>query len=451
MNQMLALLGLPALVLTLTLTPPTAVAAAPDTVTVSGNEYEDADTTGAPTEGVTSEEEIAVTFPCLGPAAAVLCSDAKLTVTSYPGVKYTFSDSDFKCAMGVRDFTSVTIESLPDAKCGTLLYKGEKASVGLKILRKDISGLCLVPKSTFVEECNFTFTSEGQLGGAEMGCTVRFCTKENHAPKLSQTVSTAAMSGTSAYGSLGVTDEDGDAVSVFLLSGPKYGTVALNPERAEYCYEPLTDKRVSDAFTVVAVDAYGAYSDPTVISVSVTARPIDCSFVDMSGHRAESAALTAVSAGVLTYETVGDDAYFYPEKTMTRAEFVGAALKAAKIAPSAKGSATFFDDNADIPTSLVGYVDAAARRGIVSGDFDGRRLAFRPNDPITKTEAAAILSSLLPAKTVSASADTSLPVWAREPMQRCIEAGAFGAASDGDMPLPRSECAVALAALLRTK
>ena len=56
---------------------------------------------------------------------------------------------------------------------------------------------------------------------------------------------------------------------------------------------------------------------------------------------------------------------------------------------------TFFDDNTDIPTALVGYVATAQRLGIVDGDFTDAGLIFEPNRGITKNEAAIIISNIL--------------------------------------------------------
>ena len=85
---------------------------------------------------------------------------------------------------------------------------------------------------------------------------------------------------------------------------------------------------------------------------------------------------------------VGDDTLFSPNGTVTRAEFVAMALKNVGVRRDTTLTATCFDDDGEIPASLRGYVATAQRIGVVNGSFSGGKLLFRPNDPVTKYEAA---------------------------------------------------------------
>ena len=127
--------------------------------------------------------------------------------------------------------------------------------------------------------------------------------------------------------------------------------------------------------------------------------------------------------------TVGDQTLFSPDESVTRAEFVAMALKSKGIRADSTLTETFFDDNDSIPTPLVSYVATAQRLGIVNGHFDGQALNFRPNDAITKCEAAIILSNILGSveaddALVFADID-SVPVWARESISNMYSIGVF--------------------------
>ena len=77
----------------------------------------------------------------------------------------------------------------------------------------------------------------------------------------------------------------------------------------------------------------------------------------------------------------------------------------------------YFDDNEDIPTSLVGYVATAQKAGIINGALDSGKLLFKPNEAITKYEAAKVMSVLLnineSEEDASYSEDNAIPMWAR--------------------------------------
>ena len=119
-------------------------------------------------------------------------------------------------------------------------------------------------------------------------------------------------------------------------------------------------------------------------------------------------------------------------------------------------TSTFFDDGEEIPPSLVGYVATAARCGIVNGSFEGDKLLFRPNDAITLTEAAIIMSNLLSIKSTEAvfseldGIDT-VPVYARAEVGAMFELGVFDSdtAKDLSAPITREIAAECLYRLMK--
>ena len=162
--------------------------------------------------------------------------------------------------------------------------------------------------------------------------------------------------------------------------------------------------------------------------------------------------------GIMSGSRVGDDMYFLPEGGVTRAEFVAMAMKALSIRADTTLTATYFDDNDKIPLSLVSYVATAARCGIVNGAFDGSELNFRPNDIITRCEAAIIMSNLLEIKAESSvfseiDGIEAVPVWARGQVGAMIETGIFDEGDGLNMneALNRESVAEYLYRLIMTK
>ena len=162
----------------------------------------------------------------------------------------------------------------------------------------------------------------------------------------------------------------------------------------------------------------------------------DVVFRDMNGREEYTAAVAMSAMGVMSGTQVGDDFYFNPELSVTRAEFVAMAMKAFGLRPDSTVTASYFDDNADIPISLVGYVATAQRMGIVNGTFTSGSLVFRPNDVITKYEAGKVIAEIMGASADGESevfADIgTVPVWARPSVYAMYSLGIFES-SDGNV------------------
>ena len=88
-------------------------------------------------------------------------------------------------------------------------------------------------------------------------------------------------------------------------------------------------------------------------------------------------------------ENIAGQNFFSPTSTVNRGDFLTMAMKAADRAPaSATGS---FDEDRAVLTNV--YATEAVAAGLITGDAEGN-LAL--NTPITRSEAAVILSKLLP-------------------------------------------------------
>lgn len=133
--------------------------------------------------------------------------------------------------------------------------------------------------------------------------------------------------------------------------------------------------------------------------------PANLEFTDTQGHWAEKAIHHVVQEGVMTGDTEGT---FRPEDPITRAELCSVMRRYLKLEP--------VEDHgfADVSGWAAGSIGALAQANVIFGDGDGR---FRPNDPVTRQETAAILCRAveLPFGTVDRlfADDAQIDFWAK--------------------------------------
>ena len=369
-----------------------------------------------------------------GLGAHIVAADVNMIKTGLIGQKISFTDGDFKSALAVGDFESVTVTSIPSSTEGTLLLGGRRVGKGRVIKRKSLSSLVFIPASDAVRECKFTFTVDGYASGAEIDCIMKFIDRVNYSPEATGDSVGAANISTqqtiSFYGNLSATDPEGDKIEYIIVSYPKKGSLYFtDSEKGEYCYDPDYGATGKDKFTYVVRDEYGNYSKPLTVSVKITERMCETVYRDMSERSEYNAAVAMTAMGVMSGKQIGDDLYFQPDETVTRAEFVAMAMKCAGIRVDSSLSATYFDDDEDISPSLKGYIATAQRTGLVVGDFKDGRLLFSPNEKITKYEAAKILSDVFGTNNEGEESvfatDSSIPIWARAGVYSMCSLGIF--------------------------
>lgn len=373
------------------------------------------------------------TAATLGTGVSLLSKETKMIKTGLCGQKMTFNDIDFKTAMNVSDFKSVTIATLPPSSAGSLMLGGRRVSEGQTIKRKNISALSFMPSSKDVTECKFSFTSKDLLGGAEMECVLKFIEKVNYAPEHDfnedESVSLWSQEAVSVFGRLPASDPEGDALEFMVIQYPKNGTLTLTDKNeGRYLYAPYEGFTGKDRFVYVVRDEYGNFTEPASVMIEVEERLSQICYTDMEAHPAANAALVMDAKGIMSGTRIGDDMFFSPEQGVSRAEFVAMAMKAYGLRADSTLSATYFDDNGEIPAPLRGYVATAARLGIVHGSFDGTGLKFRPNDTVTASEAALIMSAITGksgTELPTMAGEELLPLWARPAVCGMYECGIF--------------------------
>lgn len=363
-----------------------------------------------------------------GVGVEVMAKEVSVIKTGLLGRKLTFTDGDFKSAYAIDDFEKITVTALPSSNDGTLLLAGRRVAEGQVIKRRNIAAMVFVPVDKSISESSFRFILDD---GHEAVCTMRFIDRINYAPKTSADADAAVYVTTQAdisiFGKLGAEDPEGDALKYMIVSYPKSGTITLTDEATgAYRYTPESEFTGYDSFVYVVRDEWGNYSEPTEVSLKIIERLSDVIYRDMTERSEYNAAVAMSAMGIMSGRLVGDDSYFQPELTVSRAEFVAMAMKAYGIKADLTVGQSYFDDNSDIPVSLSGYVATAQRRGIIDGEYENGRLTFSPNKEITIYEAASIMSRLIGAvgeEEVVYSDMAEVPVWARGDVMAMVTLG----------------------------
>ena len=372
-------------------------------------------------------------FADFGIGAQVVAADVTMIKTGLIGQKICFTDGDFKSALALSDFKSITITEIPSSTEGTLLLSGRRVGKGRVIKRKNLGALVFIPASDSVSECSFKFTVDGYAGGAEIECILKFTDKVNYAPEaIGDSVSAASIQtqeSISFYGKLNATDPEGDALEFMVVSYPKNGELAIEGNSGKYSYRPYDGFIGKDKFTFVVRDQFGNYSELETVNIKVSERMCDTVYTDLEGRSEYNGAVAMTAMGIMSGKIVGDDIYFEADKAVTRAEFISMAMKARGIRADSTLGESFFDDNNDIPKSLRPYISTAARIGLAKGDFVNGKLLFRPNEEITNYEVAKIIATLCnmaPSEEAHEYMNAEgVPVWARESVSAMYTLGIF--------------------------
>ncbi len=410
-------------------------------------------------------------FGALGASASALfgsgyeflSSDVRMIKSGLIGKKIKFSDSDFKAAFCITDFDSVTIERIPSSNEGTLLLAGRRVKDGQTIKRRYIGSLVFVPASDSICDVEIPFSIKSGGAVTEGICRLRFTDKVNYAPRTAEeresSLSLTTQAQISVYGTIEAHDPEGDRLEYIIAKYPKSGRLSFtDSQTGKYKYTPIDGFTGYDSFTYVVRDEYGNYSEPREVGIRIVERMSEEIYRDMTDRTEYNAAVAMSAMGIMNGRTLGDDLYFMPDEAVSRAEFVAMAMKAYGLRPDSSLRKSFFDDDGDIPTSLVGYIATAQRVGLISGDFGEEGLTFSPNRAVTVSDAAEIISKLMG---VSASEEdleyaenTTVSASARASVYAMYTLGIFDGdieSCDGAKTVSRAEAAEYLYRMLRNK
>ena len=361
--------------------------------------------------------------------------------------KHVRIDKESICALLTdtkKELDGIVIITLPDEKLGTLCIGKRGLLRGEGVAVENLGELRFVPAEKVDKEllktASFEFTPVYADGSAGNVLLYSFSDKirANNTP-IAENLAIETFANVTVTGQFSGIDPDADRLTYSLVTEPKHGTVLFDANGdGHFTYIPLSDKNGTDSFTYMTTDDSGAVSVPAKVTIDIQKQTTDLTYADMDGRDSHYAALRLSENSVFTGKTIGNCTYFEPDTLVTRAEFI--AMTVAMMdeeLPEDTDLASAFLDDMDIPTWAKPFADVAVSAGFVQGSGNEGERMLRAGDPVTRAEAAVILSgalSLDDASVVRVYDDEALiPDWAKQAMMNLDDLGIMPALSDADM------------------
>ncbi|MDQ0285056.1 subtilisin family serine protease [Desulfofundulus luciae] len=161
------------------------------------------------------------------------------------------------------------------------------------------------------------------------------------------------------------------------------GPVPAAPDGRGY-FEARLPRNAGDTILLVAVDRRNGGVAGEYLTV-----PLEALFSDLQGHWARKEIGELAQLGLVGGYPGGK---FYPEKTITRAEFTLMVVRVLGWDGGSSGASPGISLPSDLPPWGEKGLREALLRGIVSGYPDG---TFKPGRPVNRAEAAAVLARVL--------------------------------------------------------
>ncbi len=361
------------------------------------------------------------TAPAVSYGLRVMAARDEMVFSGLCGNEITFTADDIRRAMNLSSLDYITVVELPDAGDGTLYVGSVGAAKGQVI---SAGSLKLLSFAASDERKPQNATMKVSVNGADYAMTLRFCTlpRLNYTPTVAlapvvslniETYRNLPIMGTvSAY------DPEGDEMTFEIVRYATHGRVLLTDKHTgAYTYTPDATYVGQDSFEYVVRDKWGNYSTSATVSIRISNPPTSVAYADIDGANHAGAILTVSSLGLMNGTRVGNEVYFKPDETVSRVEFLVTAMQAAGIQAE---SLTQFANPAvadcdAIPAAMRPYVSYALQKNYIGTKTQAGKSYFRPNDSISRAEAAVILSNIIgyaTEDTVTAFADASaLPAW----------------------------------------
>ena len=390
----------------------------------------------------------------VSPALAVIANYTPMAKAGVVGNEILFSAEDFERALNLSRVDSITVTRAPDVTDGELLIGSVVVKSGQSISRENLSLLSYAPVRADSREADFEFCVGN--GGYDITCQLYLLDGINKSPTTASAgeVTVSTYRDIAAYGKLYAYDPEGDELTYQIVSYPKHGIALLYDDEGRYVYMPNRDFAGTDSLRYVVYDKYGNYSSAATVCLEVGRNSASLVYNDMKWNAAYGSAVKLSERGVMGGTQVGNANYFYPEKTVSRADFLVMAMKAAGIVELPQVSDTGFSDDADIASEAKAYVSAAARVGYIQPISEEGKRYFLPDRPITVAEAASICAKILELEydgSVAVSVDDStIPAAARSAVFALEAHGIIDGGRIGDFSasITRADAAVMLAALV---
>lgn len=394
----------------------------------------------------------------LSPAIDIIANENLMIKAGVPyngEINFDIDDFDYPLGINVK---SITVTSLPDESVGRLMLDNLYVVNNQVIYRDDFSMLKFVQIVNDEAEATFKFKPNGS--NYEIECTLKSLSNVNLSPIASngEIISAWTNSNISSYGALNGFDPEGDKLKFEIVSYPSKGIVKItNSEAGDYKYTPYLDAKGYDAFSYRVRDSYGNYSELCTVELKIEKLKTSLVFSDLADDRYLNAVLAVHEHKLMSSKMDNDGKFlFMPNEEITREEFVALVMDAmgAKNVPTLEK--TRFADDSDISPKFKGYIESAFSLGIISGKNEIDGVHINPKGAITTAEASIIINKIIGASSSASMTvfldESEIPKDAKASITSLTELGILSK-TDGKIspnsPLTRSQTAQILMSLLR--
>lgn len=338
---------------------------------------------------------------------------------------YCFSTADF--AEGEEAISGICITGLPASDAGTVMLGSRVLRSGDILTADQVAQMTFAPLQTRedkVAQVTYLPIFEDRVEAAAV-MTLSIRGKENKAP-VAQDSALETYKNLSNEGKLLASDPEEQPLTYSLLRQPRRGTVELR-EDGSFTYTPKKNKVGVDSFTFTAADPAGNVSREATVTVQIL-KPVDAMlYRDTAGADCRFSAQWLRNTGLFSGEQVGGEAFFFPDKTVTRGEFLSMLVNLLEIPV----------EEVDAPDWVQPYLDAAIRSGLVTG---WQQESFNMTEAITGAETAVALQNALdlPVGHEEIAYGEEVPTWAATSLAVMAENGVELTA---EAPLTRAQAA----------
>jgi len=353
---------------------------------------------------------------------------------------YCFTGQEFSPSQ--EPLVGICITGLPDTSTGTVLLGNRVLRPGDILTAEQLDKLTFHPLRTQDDAqaaISYLPIYKNRVEKTAV-MTIGIRGKEDKAPSA-QDFSIETYKNLPNNGTLKASDPEGGALTFTVVRGPKRGTVEVKAD-GTFSYTPKKNKVGVDSFTYTAADPAGNVSRVATVTVQILKPTDNRQYADTAGYSCRFEAEWLRNSGLFVGEQVGGNACFYPDKTVSRGEFLAMVVQILDIP-------TENTENISIPATtpqwLRPYLAAAQRSGLMANWQNTGTLS----DPITGAEAAVMLqnaldltvsSKVLEAEQTSAK-EEDIPSWAAASLTVMAENGVV---LDANLPLTRADAAQAL-------
>ena len=333
----------------------------------------------------------AVCLLALGAVAAEVDCDAV----------YCFTSQDFS-----QQVLGICITGLPDPKTGTVMLGSRVLRCGDILPADRLDQMTFLPVATQVDAvATVTYLPiyENRVAPA---ATVEVAVRgKTDSPPVAENSAIETYKNIPNEGKLKVSDPEGETLVFTVTRAPKRGQVEIRSD-GSFVYTPKKNKVGVDSFVFTATDPAGNVSREATVTVQILKSTEKRQYADTAGLSCQFEAQWLRNSGLFSGENVGGQDCFFPDKELSRGDFLAMVVKTLDIPLQ---EADFAGVPEEIPLWLKPYVGAAIRSGLL----DGLPKDLNIYEPVTGAEAAVMVQNAL-AMPVIGQTDDAIAAWAAD-------------------------------------